>query len=249
MFGGDLVSNTQKLGRALETFDGYTVLTREIGKFTPAQKAAIENFQKSNDLIGYQNYPLEILQGKVGGSAAAVEEAGTGWGALNVELKSLADNVGGLLLPEVKDLTQQMTILLRTINDNFNAIRNLYIAVEYLHRALVGIASLGLSEVFRWLFRGGGNTPETAVPAGGFPHAAGGSWMVPAAYGYEGYQMGGGHTASAGEIITVTPANSSPGQSVHIENLYIGGSAANMSRGDLTEMMSEALRRAVGARQ
>jgi hypothetical protein len=36
-------------------------------------------------------------------------------------------------------------------------------------------------------------------------HANGGSWMIPMGYGYEGYRMPGGQTASGGETVTITP--------------------------------------------
>jgi hypothetical protein len=37
------------------------------------------------------------------------------------------------------------------------------------------------------------------------PYANGGSFVVPASYGYEGFNMGGIATASSGETITATP--------------------------------------------
>lgn len=40
-----------------------------------------------------------------------------------------------------------------------------------------------------------------------YHHAAGGSWRIPDKYGNEGYVMPGGHTASGGEVMTITPAN------------------------------------------
>lgn len=52
---------------------------------------------------------------------------------------------------------------------------------------------------------------ELSPDAGGgqYSHARGGEWVVSAGYGNEGYPMGGGHTASAGEKVTVTPADES----------------------------------------
>jgi hypothetical protein len=41
------------------------------------------------------------------------------------------------------------------------------------------------------------------VPTGA--HAAGGSFMVPSSYGYEGFNLGGRDTASGGELIRITP--------------------------------------------
>ncbi|WP_206687840.1 hypothetical protein, partial [Streptococcus pseudopneumoniae] len=39
----------------------------------------------------------------------------------------------------------------------------------------------------------------------GQPHAAGGSFLIPQSYGNEGFRMGNGDTASAGETVTITP--------------------------------------------
>ena len=36
------------------------------------------------------------------------------------------------------------------------------------------------------------------------PHAAGGSFMLPASAGYEGVSLGGGHTASGNEMVTIS---------------------------------------------
>jgi len=38
-------------------------------------------------------------------------------------------------------------------------------------------------------------------------HAAGGTFMVPQSYGYEGFRLGNNDTASGGELITISPNN------------------------------------------
>jgi hypothetical protein len=48
------------------------------------------------------------------------------------------------------------------------------------------------------------------------PNAMGGSWVIPSNYGNEGYRMPGGHTASGGETVTVTPAGQQNGKTVYI---------------------------------
>lgn len=55
----------------------------------------------------------------------------------------------------------------------------------------------------------GGDLPTDSTQSGSqtHAHAQGGSWTIPAGYGVEGYPMGGGHTASAGETVTITPKN------------------------------------------
>jgi hypothetical protein len=40
--------------------------------------------------------------------------------------------------------------------------------------------------------------------------ANGGSWTIPMSFGYEGYRMPGGQTASAGETVTITPKGKDP---------------------------------------
>jgi len=45
-------------------------------------------------------------------------------------------------------------------------------------------------------------------------HAAGGSFIVPSLYGNEGFRMGSGDTASAGELITITPKGKDPNAEV-----------------------------------
>jgi len=260
MFGTDMLTETQKLGRAFQTFDGYTVLTRELGKFTPAQKAALDNFRVTNDLVGYQNYLLSILNERIGGTAEAVNAAGTGWAGMNVELKILTDNIGTLLLPEVKDLTHQLTELLRAINDNWQAISNLYNGLQSVYRVMVGISSLGLSEVFRAITRGINETPPAGsqstsgltsapgfIPTYGLPgHASGGSFTIPSEYGYEGFRLGNYGTASGGERVTVTPAGAGGGM-VTIGTLNIGNTAS-MGRYELTGMIEEAFIKAMGGK-
>jgi len=51
------------------------------------------------------------------------------------------------------------------------------------------------------------------------PHASGGSWMIPMQYGYEGYRMPGGQTASGGEEVTITPRGQSQSSGVTMTQL------------------------------
>ena len=41
-------------------------------------------------------------------------------------------------------------------------------------------------------------------------HASGGSFLIPMSYGYEGFQLGNGDTASGGEKVTITPKGKDP---------------------------------------
>jgi hypothetical protein len=258
MFGGDLVTSTQKLGRALETFDGYTVLTREIGKFTPAQKAALDAFKESNNLIGYQSYLLDILEGRFKGTAVAVNEAGTGWAGMNVELKALTDNIGMLMLPEVQNLTKELTSMLRAVNDNIYSVSMLYYTFDLLRRSMMAFSSLGITEVIRSLQGAKETNPLISgdyskvpgfVPTQGLPsgvsHASGGSFVIPAQYGSEGFRLGNYGTASGGERVTITPSNSTGGGMVTIGTLNIGNTAG-MGRGEIVSMIEDAFVQAMG---
>jgi len=57
-------------------------------------------------------------------------------------------------------------------------------------------------------------TPFTPYP-GETEFAKGGSFVIPDGYGFEGFNMGGMATASAGERVTITPKNVSAGPSIY----------------------------------
>ena len=67
-------------------------------------------------------------------------------------------------------------------------------------------------------------------------HAAGGSFMVPSMYGNEGFRMGNGDTASAGELITITPANKNPNADI-IAALY----ATRLDEGKVANIILEGM--------
>lgn len=96
----DITGSAQSLGMALNTFDGYTRLTRQLGKLTPEQEAAIKQFSETNDLLGYQEYILGIVESKFGGMAEAL--GGTNLGKINkakTALSELEENIGARLIP------------------------------------------------------------------------------------------------------------------------------------------------------
>lgn len=72
---------------------------------------------------------------------------------------------------------------------------------------------------------GGGNKPPKPSNPGGSggggnqntPFASGGSFVVPSQYGYEGFGMGGIATASAGELVTISPRGQQPQTVVNID--------------------------------
>lgn len=102
VIGGDLTGKVDTLGRALNDFSGYTRLTRTVGGFSDEQKRAIEGFKQSNDLIGYQNYLLGILQTKYGGAAKAIADAGDKSDKLKVSQENLKEAIGANVLPAVR---------------------------------------------------------------------------------------------------------------------------------------------------
>jgi hypothetical protein len=49
------------------------------------------------------------------------------------------------------------------------------------------------------------NLPNAAGGSFGIPHAIGSSFMIPPSVGNEAFRMAGGHTATGGERVTITP--------------------------------------------
>lgn len=54
------------------------------------------------------------------------------------------------------------------------------------------------------------------------PHASGGSFLIPMSYGYEGFQMGNGDTASGGERVDITPRGKEPGGQITLTDEQLG---------------------------
>jgi hypothetical protein len=188
---GNLEGNVVMLGKAMSNFDGYTALQRQGVKFTPTQLQQMENFKKSNDLIGYQKVILSELKGEFEGTAKAINDASDGSADLNNEWGNLQENIGNLDKDAIRGLIVSLTDLLRAINDNWEAVRALYNGIQDLHRAIVAVSSLGLSEIIRWWMARGGTTPPvpSSQPAPPKTHAAGGETITIGHAGGGGWGM------------------------------------------------------------
>lgn len=79
VFGGDLASNTSKLGLALDDpIDGMNRLRKSGLDLSVAQKEVITNLEHSGDLLGAQTSLLDALDQRLGGTAAAAHTGLTG---------------------------------------------------------------------------------------------------------------------------------------------------------------------------
>lgn len=97
VFGGDLSSNVTKLGKALsDPAEGLDALSKMGIKFNKAQKDVIADLVKQNKLLEAQAKVLEAVEGRVGGTAEQMGQAGL-TGVLNtliVPWRELIDSVG-----------------------------------------------------------------------------------------------------------------------------------------------------------
>jgi phage-related protein len=96
-FGGDAVSNSKMLGKALnDPTKGVAALTRVGVSFTEQQKEQIKTLQESGDFLGAQKIILGEVEKQTKGSAAsqatAAMKAGVAWG-------NLKETVGTALMP------------------------------------------------------------------------------------------------------------------------------------------------------
>lgn len=71
--GDDLTSAAQTFGKALSSpTDGMAALQKQVGRLTIAQQDSIKKFMEQNNLAAAQGVILEALQGKIGGTAEAM---------------------------------------------------------------------------------------------------------------------------------------------------------------------------------
>lgn len=105
---GSVDTAAEKLGAALNDFDGFTKVARQIGGFTAEQEAAFAQFEENNDLIGYQNALLDILAQKFGGQAAAAAATFSGRMAqLKDRIGEAQEEIGGAFLPALTTLAEE----------------------------------------------------------------------------------------------------------------------------------------------
>jgi hypothetical protein len=114
--GGDLQSNTIKVGRALnDPIKGIASLTRIGIQFTDAQKAQIKALVQSGEGFKAQAIILGELETKFGGAAKALRDATPG-----AELKNtwddFAETIGDDLVPALQDLASMLSGVLKWFN-------------------------------------------------------------------------------------------------------------------------------------
>jgi hypothetical protein len=96
-FGGDAVSNSKMLGKALnDPTKGVSALTRVGVSFTQQQKDQIKTLQESGDVLGAQKIILGEVSKQTKGAAAATATAGD---KFKVAFGNFQESVGTALLP------------------------------------------------------------------------------------------------------------------------------------------------------
>lgn len=96
-FGGDAVSNSKMLGKALnDPTKGVSALTRVGVSFTQQQKDQIKSMQESGNMLGAQKIILGEVSKQTKGAAAASATAGD---KFKVAFGNLQEGVGTALLP------------------------------------------------------------------------------------------------------------------------------------------------------
>lgn len=100
----------------------------------------------------------------------------------------------------IDEIPEPLSILTRQFESMMNPIKLLAGPIYYVVDGLKQIISLAKNSD---LSKFSGNSIYT-TPNAGMTHASGGSIMLPASAGYEGVNLGGGHTASGNEMLTVS---------------------------------------------
>jgi hypothetical protein len=112
-----------RLGKALnDPVKGISALTRVGIQFTDQQKEQIKALTESGDLMGAQKIILAELQSQFGGSAAAYAATFAGQlESLNNEMGDLAEEVGFMVMPAIKDLVTEIRNLIPVIGPQIKA--------------------------------------------------------------------------------------------------------------------------------
>lgn len=106
-FGGDAVSNSKMLGKALnDPAKGVSALTRVGVSFTQQQKDQIKTLQESGDILGAQ----KIILGEVAKQTkGAAESQASSADKAKVAFGNLQESIGTLLLPVVNKMLDGFT--------------------------------------------------------------------------------------------------------------------------------------------
>lgn len=113
IMGGDLKSNVELLGKALNNpAEGLAKLARSGVQVSDAEEKKIVALQKSGDLVGAQTATLEALQSRFGGAAEAVASP---WQILTNNLGDVSEMIGSALLPGFNVLVGAANSMLQPI--------------------------------------------------------------------------------------------------------------------------------------
>jgi phage-related protein len=133
--GQDLQSSAIQLGKALnDPVKGLTALSRVGVQFTEDQKALIQGFVDAGDVASAQKVILDELNVEFGGSAQAALDASGGLVALRNAFNDVAETVGGIIAPVLKNIAD----VLKGVAEGFN---NLDPATQRVIVVLGGIAA------------------------------------------------------------------------------------------------------------
>lgn len=120
--GIDLKGTAIQLGKALnDPVEGMSALSRVGVTFTDAQKKAVAEMMKLNDVAGAQAIILAELESEFGGAAVAAGETTAGaFARLQNAAGNLAESFGAELIPVLADAADAGTLLI-TMNDRTTA--------------------------------------------------------------------------------------------------------------------------------
>lgn len=114
--GGDLQSNTIKVGRALnDPIAGVTALSRIGVQFTEQQKEQIKALVQSGQGMKAQGLILDTLEQKYGGAAQALRDATPG-AALKNAWDDFTETIGQSLIPILTDLMNVLIPIMQFFN-------------------------------------------------------------------------------------------------------------------------------------
>lgn len=140
VLGIDLQGSVTMLGKAMNDFSGYTALARAGVSFTAEQKAQIEHFKETNDLVGYQNLLLKEMQTEYGGAAKAINDAGDGSANLKISADNLSEAMGRSFMPIARAWNEFWTEYNNQVADAINAnydydesVKSLGITTEWVY--------------------------------------------------------------------------------------------------------------------
>ena len=106
---GDMSGAATKLGKLLQDpITNINALSRAGIQFTADQKAHLQGFIDAGDTLGAQNFILDQIEAKVGGSAAA---SATQADKAKVAFQEMQEQIGTALLPLINVLAPKMTEL------------------------------------------------------------------------------------------------------------------------------------------